>query len=132
VNFSSGTYYDVLYGVSTYQEDYDVSVYTVGTNLYNLALDAALIKTQYKFYNKPTTISILSSSLAVKRFLINFAYRDESSENFLYKNGSLIYKQKKNDIYAGFQFLPNQHMLLGLGYNNYLMHELSMTLTLFI
>lgn len=131
-NFRTGTMYSTIWGQDTYQEAYNVSVYTVGTSFFNLSLDAAMISTQYKFYPTPTQITIISSSLAVKKFLFNFAYRNEFSENMRYMDGFLVYQPQKMESYYGVQYLPNKHLMLGVGYNNYLLSEASFTLTLFL
>jgi hypothetical protein len=132
LNARTATSYSTIWGSNTYEEAYNVSVYTVGTSFLNVSLDAAIINSQYKFYSAPTQITIISSSLAISNFLLNFAYRNEFSDNMQYMDGALVYQPQKIESYYGLQYLPNKHLMLGIGYNNYLMHEASFTLTLFL
>jgi hypothetical protein len=140
VKFDLGTYanhytnilYSTTYQSPTYQEKFKVQTFTVGTKIKNLSLDYGLIKTRYKFYNEDTLISLYSSSLSYKSFLFNLAFRNEQSPNLDYENGFLIIRRKKSDIYYGGQYLLNHYFVVGLQYNNFLLHEWSATLTMFI
>ena len=44
----------------------------------------------------------------------------------------LTIERTKKDFYTGFQYMFNKHVVAGLGYNNFLLNEWSMTLTLFL
>lgn len=132
LNYRTLTNYDTLWGVSEYQENYQVNVISLGTGFKNFAIDAARVESQYKFYQNKTLITIVSASYIFSHFLINIAQRNESSDNLYYTNGMLVIMNNKKEYFGGLQFLPNKHIAFGVGYNNYLMKEFSATLTLFI
>jgi hypothetical protein len=132
LNYSTLTNYDVIWGKSIHQENYHVKVMTLGTGIGNFAVDAAKIDTQYNFYPSKTSISIISTSYAFSNFLINFAQRIETSDNLAYQNGTLVFMNQKKVFFGGLQYFPNKHISFGVGYNNYLLKEISATMTLFI
>jgi hypothetical protein len=127
----TATPYSTIYNSNTYQENFSVMTFTAGTKIGNLSLDTGIIRTKYKFYPDPTVITLYSASYAWKKFLFNAAQRKESSSNGAFANNAIILVKEKKEIYYGVQFLLNKHMLLGVAYNNFLLHELSGTLTLF-
>jgi hypothetical protein len=130
--YTCGGNYTTYYGVNNYTETFDVKAFTIGTKLWNLSLDYALLETKYQFYATPTNIMIVSSALNFNQFLFNFAIRKELSENTVVLNNQVATNQIKEDIYYGVQYLPNKHLSLGIGYNNYLLDEYSFTMTLFL
>jgi hypothetical protein len=131
INPYSQLLYSSIYGSSTYQEKFSTETYTLGTNIQNLSLDAGLIKTRYKFYNENTRIYLYSASYTYKDFLFNFARRKEYSPNLALKNGFMVIERKKSEVYLGSQYFMNKHLVIGLQYNNFLLHEMSWTMTIY-
>lgn len=132
INPDTGIPYTTQYNAPTYEEKFNVQTYTVGTKIKNLALDAALTKTNYDFYRRPTYVRIYSSSYVFRKFIFNLAYRNEDSDNQKEKNGHLFFERKKEDVYGGIQFLINKHLVVGAAYNHFLLKEISGNLTLFL
>ncbi|MDD4974706.1 MAG: hypothetical protein PHY93_10175 [Bacteriovorax sp.] len=132
VNPYTNILYSTTHQGTTYQEKFSVETYTVGTKIKSLSLDYGLIKTRYKFYQESTRISLYSSSYSYNSFLFNLALRKEDSPNLDFENGLMVIKRKKADIYYGAQYLVNHSIVVGLQYNNFLLHEWSATLTIFI
>ena len=123
--------YATTWGTPTYTEKFSFMTYTLGIQLDSLAVDAGYIKTKYKFYPEETLIQLWSLSYTYKKFLFNLAQRKEYSSNLHYEAGGLIQQRKKIDYYYGVQYLYNKHILLGVAYNNFLLHEMSAAVTLF-
>ena len=128
----SGLLYSVKFGAPTYQETFTVTTFSVGLKIQNLSLDAGVIKARYDFYSDETNITIYSGSYNIKKFLFSAAYRRELSPNFKEDKGFLSYDRKKTDYTYGTQFIVNRHLVLGLAYNNFLLKEISGTVTLFL
>lgn len=124
--------YQVRFSSPYYTESFVTTTLSVGTQIGNLSLDAGMIKTKYKFYQNDTAIVIYSSAYNYKKFLFNLAYRKESSDNLKESNGILTMERDKSDYYAGVQYLWNKHVNTGLAYNNFLLNDISFTLTLFL
>lgn len=123
--------YTQQFSTSVYQETFNVVTYTLGTKVNNLALDMGIIRTNYNFYERDTLIKIYSASYMYKKFLFNLGYRQEESDNLKEDDERLVFSRKKHDFYGGIQFFLNRHFVLGAGYNNYLLNEVSGNLTLF-
>lgn len=128
----TGQPYYLQYGGQFYQEKFDVTTFTFGTKIQNLAIDVGIIKTKYAFYEQETSIRIISSSYIQNKFLFNLAYRSEESDNLKEKDGMLTKERLKNDFYGGIQYFVNSHLTVGLSYNNYLLNEVSGNFTLFL
>lgn len=131
VNPYTSTDYSSIYNSSTYTEKYSMLTYTLGIQLDNLTADAGFIKTKYKFYPQETNIQLWSISYTHKKYMFNLAQRKEYSPNLHYMSGTLVPQRKKTDYYYGVQYLYNKHILVGLAYNHFLLHEMSASLTLF-
>jgi hypothetical protein len=123
--------YSSFYKNTTYQERFSVDTYTVGTNIQNLSLDAGVIKTRYHFYSENTRVYLYSTSYGFKKWLFNVAWRKEYSPNQAYIKGNMISIRKKSENYMGFQYTINRFFVVGLQYNNFLLHETSGTLTIY-
>ena len=124
--------YSSIYNDTTYTESFNVKTFSVGTKFGNLALDYGFINTKYKFYQEDTTIMIYSAAYNYNKFLFNAAYRREYSDNAKEKKGVLILERNKSDYYVGAQYLWNRHIVTGVAYNHFLLHDISFTLTLFL
>lgn len=124
--------YSDIYGATSYTETFTAKTLSVGTQFRNLSLDAGIIKTKYDFYTHETLIIIYSSAFNYKKFLFNLAYRKESSDNMKEDRGILTYDKIKVDYYGGIQYFWNRHITTGIAYNNFLVKDISFTLTLFL
>jgi len=131
INPYTGLPYSIMYNSPTYTEKYKMLTYTFGVQLNSFSVDAGFIKTKYKFYPEETLVQLWSLSYTYKKFLFNFAERKEYSSNLYYDQAVLVPQRKKTDYYYGVQYLYNKHIMLGLAYNNFLLKELSGSLTLF-
>lgn len=132
VNLDNSIPYSVLYNDPTYQEKFQVKTIAGGMRIFNLLVDAAVMKTKYKLYADETEVRIFSASYTIRKFSFNYAQRLENSANADFVNEMLVEKREKKEIYAGFQFLINKHFMVGMAYNNYLLHEISGSLTIFL
>lgn len=132
INPYNGQLYSNYYGADTYQESFNVRTLTFGTKIKKLAIDVGIIKTKYDFYEKETSVRIISASIMQDKFLFNLAYRTEESDNLKEKDGYLFIERNKNDVYGGVQYFINKHFIIGLSYNNFLLNEVSGNLTLFL
>jgi hypothetical protein len=132
INPYSGIPYASIYNAPTYQEKFSVETYTMGAKLGNLSLDTGVIKTRYRFYSENTRIYLHSGSYTYKNFLFNLAVRKEYSPNLEYIDKKLIIQRKKESSYFGVQNLLNEHVVLGLQYNYFLLNEWSATLSFFL
>lgn len=130
-DFETGIPYSTLYGKPNYQEKFNVTTTTFGLNLKNLSLDIGKIYTYFDFYQEATDISIFAIGYKWKKFFYHFGYRVEQSPQLHYNNKTISFSRKKIDRYAGIQYSLNKHFVLGLGFNTFLLDELSTTLTIF-
>lgn len=124
--------YSTRFSASTYTETFTTMTLSVGTQIGNLALDAGTIRTKYKFYTNETAIIIYSTAYNYKNVLFNLAYRKEISDNLKEKNGYLTMDREKVDYYGGAQYLWNKNVSTGIAYNQFLVNDISFTLTLFL
>lgn len=127
-----GLPYQIIYQSPTYQETFLVKSFSVGTKIKDLSLDIGFINTKYDFYPDETKIVIYSAAYTFSRLLFNFAYRIEHSSNLKEYQKELIYDQTKKDYFAGVQYIFNKHVSFGVGYNHFLLKDISTTLTLFL
>jgi hypothetical protein len=132
LNPYTGIAYSTTYLSSTYQEKFSVATYTVGAKISQFSLDMGIIKTKYNFYTDNTLIYLYSGSYSMGKWLFNLAYRKEQTPNLYYFNHSMFIQREKTDIYYGVEYLMNSHFVFGLQYNNFLLNELSATMTLFL
>lgn len=115
------------------QEKFNVTTYTVGTRIGDLALDYGIINTsKIKFYDEETKISIFSASYHYNNFLISGALRKEHSNAPIVEDGILKAEDDKSEIYTGLQYSINSHIIIGVHYNYFLLKEPSLSATLFL
>jgi hypothetical protein len=132
VNPYTGVAYQTTYNSPTYQETYLVKTFTVGTKVKNYSLDVGYIQTKYKFYDDETKIMIYSAAINYGNFLFNLAHRVEHSPNLLIELNMLKIQKDKSYNYLGVQYMAMKNLMLGLGYNTFLMDEISATVTIFL
>ncbi len=132
VNPNTGNTYEVEFGDDEYEERFTVRNYFAGIKIRNLFLDAGVINTYYKFDDEETVIRLYSAAYIWKNFLFNVALRQEDSPRWRYKDETLLDERKKHETYGGIQYSFNQHFILGVHYNYYLLREYAASLTIFI
>lgn len=133
MNEASGMRYAELLGKEEWTENFLVTTLTVGTRIDNFSLDVGSIKSKLDFYDEiQTHILIYSAAFQYKDALFNMALRQENSGAPVYKNERLEVKKEKSDMYFGFQYSLNRHLILGVSYNYFLLKEMSATLSLFL
>lgn len=124
--------YSSVHNANSYAESFTAKTLSIGTQFANLSLDAGMIRTKYKFYQNETSINIYSSSYNYKKFLFNFAYRKELSDNMKEYKGTLTNDRTKIDYYGGIQYNWNGHIKTGIAYNHFLVKDFSFTIIIFI
>lgn len=132
VNPNTGVPYQIEWEDDEYEERFTVRNYFAGIKIKNLFLDAGVINTRYKFYEDETVIRLYSAACIWKNFLFNVALRQEESARWAYRDEMLVDERQKNETYGGVQYSFNQHFIVGLHYNYYLLREYAASLTLFI
>jgi hypothetical protein len=137
-NLDNGMLYTDQFNSQTYEEKFHVQTYSIGVKLGNWALDYGKIKTHYNFYytstfsNGDVNINILSTAYNIGDTLLNLGYRTEDTPMRGEVDGTFTAQGTKHYIYLGAQYMINKHVLLGAGYNLFLLNELSCTLTLYL
>lgn len=132
INPRSGIAYATERGREDYEERFNVQSYFAGLKLKNVFIDAGIMRTHYKFYDEDSIIKIYSVAYIWKNFLFNGAIRQEESPGWRYKDDILLDERKKHETYGGIQYSFNQHFILGVHYNYYLLRELAASLTIFL
>jgi len=128
---TSGIPYTLIFGSDSHTEKFTVQTYSVGTTIKNLVLDAGVISTNYEFTDESSKIHLYSASLFIDKFLVNFAIRNEITPFTKVINGELTYQHSQNELFGGVQYSFGKHLILGMSYNFFLLHEISVNGTLF-
>lgn len=131
-DYYSGQSNVLKYNSFTYDEYYTVKTATIGLKIENLTFDIGYLSTRYKFYNIDTNILIYTLGYNFKKLYLTAAYRSESSANRYFENDTLIEKNNKTFYHYGAQLIVFKHLMLGVGYNTFMMNEVSATVTVFI
>lgn len=128
----TGEMYSTKYGAPTYDEAYTVATLSLGIKISNFTFDIGHLTTNYKFYDSITSINIYTLGYIIKDFHLSAAYRTEVSRNMLIENDTLTIQKEKTYVYYGLQYMMFKYLMLGVGYNTFLMNEVSGTITIFI
>lgn len=125
--------YRSIFGMTEFQETFQVQSYFAGVKIKSLYLDGGVIRTNYKFYEpeKSSDIYLYSAAYIWGRFLFNVAMRHERSPMWSYKDRRLFDDRKKNETYGGIQYSFGQWLILGIHHNYYLMREMAGSVTVF-
>lgn len=109
---------------------YQVRTYSVGLYLNSLILDYSHLMLNTE---ETASVDLYTASIIVKSFIFTFSKRIENSPNPYYNFGTglLETKQIKEHIFGGVQYSLNKNLMLGALYNYYLLHEYSISATLF-
>lgn len=128
----TGFLYSETYNSTTYQENYLVTALTMGLKIQKLTFDIGYLQTRYKFYNEDTTVMIYSLGYTIKNLHINAALRSEISPNLAVKDEYMIIEKNKKFSFLGLEYMLFKQLMLGVGYNTFLMNEYSATVTIFL
>ncbi len=107
--------------------------YSVGVFLNSLAVDYSRMEIIFEDQRPPISITLLTASLLMKRWIFTLAKRSEDSERpeFDYVTRDLDYVKQKYDLFGGMQFAATKYLMIGGYYNYYLLSEFTLGLTLF-
>ncbi len=120
-----------VYGLSTKPvTKYYVETYSAGLFLNSIAIDYSVLR---MVTNDVATTSVLTGTLMLGRSLTTLAFRNEKSIRPEYN--ALLHvlesKETKNEGFVGFQYAVFDPLMVGIFYNYYLLHELSLGTTYF-
>lgn len=109
---------------------YQVQTYNVGLFLSSIILDYSHLALQNA---EASTVTLLTASLLVKKFIITASKRIENSSrpSFNYETKVLENKPTKEEVFGGVQYSATKNIMVGALYNYYLMRELALTTTIF-
>jgi hypothetical protein len=111
---------------------YTTETYSVGISLNSLALDYSFLRI-YSVERPTAQISLLTGSYLWKHGIFTVSYRAEDSDRplFDWETQTLKTQRLKENIFLGAQFSATKFLMLGVFYDYYLLHELSLGATLF-
>jgi len=114
--------------------DYQVSTYNGGISLGSLLLDYSVLQMKAPDHDETATVRLLTGSLLVRKIILTISKRTEDSNRQAYNFSTkeLEDKRFKEDTFGGIQVNATKNLMFGLLYNYYLMHEYSLTATLFL
>lgn len=109
---------------------YQVRTYSLGLFLSSLVLDYSHLSLDTDYVN---TVELYTASLYLKKLILTVAKRVENSPNpaYNFETQTLEYKQIKEENFGGIQYSMTKNLMLGILYNYYLLHEYSISATLF-
>ena len=110
---------------------FTVQTLSAGISLTNVALDYSVLQMSA---DQPSTVSVLTASLLLPRVITTVAARTETSDRpaYNFQTQMLEFKRVKQDYFGAVQYGIGSHVMIGLFYNLYLLHEVSAGLTLFL
>ncbi len=113
--------------------DYKVQTYNGGISLGSVLLDYSVLQLQAPDAQETATVRLLTGSLLVKKIIFTVSKRTEDStrKSYNYETKLLEAKQIKEEMFGGLQINATNNLMLGMLYNYYLLHEYSLTATLF-
>lgn len=120
-----------VYSSSTVK--YQVRSMGLGIFLGSLLLDYSVMSLKQDESTEFMTVRLANASLMIKRMLLTFSKRDEDSSRsyFNFETKDLETKRQKVEYFGGVQVFATSHIMVGLLYNYYLLHETSIIGTLF-
>jgi hypothetical protein len=112
---------------------YQTESYSGGIYLDAFAFDYSRLKMTDQTGQNPIYITLLTSSLMLKRWILTLAQRKEDSPlpDYDFATKSLVVKQIKTTGFGGVQFAVTETLQLGVFYNYYLLHEADLGVTFF-
>jgi len=108
---------------------YLVETYSLGFFLQSFVLDYSVLRL---IENEVTTITALTGSLLLSRFILTAAVRNQQATQAVYDPAtqSLQNRDSNQNLFLGAQFRLNRFLMLGAYYNYYLVRDLSAGATL--
>lgn len=103
--------------------NYDLYSYSAGINLKSLALDYSQLRVSGENIS-PITVKLMTASILLKRWIITFSHRGETSTRpqYNFETQSLQESNIKEAIFWGVQFAVFKSLLIGC-YSNYYLHQ---------
>lgn len=117
---------------NTYRLQYSTETTSVGVYLSSLVLDYSILKI-YVPNTRTYTVTLLTSSLMLQRWIFTLAGRTEDSDRLVFDEASQTLKMQtiKKEMFGGVQFAGTKNLMVGAFYNYYRLKEISLGLTLF-
>lgn len=140
-NFSTASYkdetllvYPEFYFLPNQAVKYNVKTYSWGLSLSSLLLDQSTLQLFFDDTDEKWTVHLTTISLMVKKMIITASKRREESTRAAYnfKTSQLDYLEVKEDVFGGLQIHATKNLMLGVLYNYYMLHETSITATIFL
>ncbi len=140
-NFSTASYkdetllvYPDFYFLPNQTVKYNVKTYSWGLSLSSLLLDQSTLQLFFDDTDEKWTVHLTTISLMVKKMIITASKRREESTRAAYnfKTSQLDYLEVKEDVFGGLQIHATKNLMLGVLYNYYMLHETSITATIFL
>lgn len=115
------------------QFNYHVKTYNVGLFLTSIVLDYSHLSLQVEDDPSMAEVTLLTASLLIDRFIVTVAQRTEDSQrlSYNYDTKQLETKYTKQEYFGGVQYRVTKNVMVGAFYNYYLLHEGSLSMTLF-
>jgi hypothetical protein len=112
---------------------YQVTAYNGGISLGSLLVDYSYLQLLEPVSQATSTVRLITASLLVRKLILTASKRTEDSarDNYNYSTKQLEVQQIKEDIFGGIQVNATKNLMIGILYNYYLLHEYSLTATLF-
>jgi hypothetical protein len=144
----NGAFGPISFGGSVYDDqtqidDYDVNglptaidyKYQVRTHSIGLFLSALILDYSHLELNTDPIafVDLYTASLFYRKFILTASRRIENSTMpaFNFETKSFEFKQIKEEVFGGVQYNFTKNILIGGLYNYYMLHEYSLTATLF-
>ena len=105
---------------------------SAGIYLSSFAIDYSLMKI-YAPGAGDFTVTLVTGSLFLKRWIFTLAGRQEDSGRPIYdpSTGTIVQQQIKNAVFGGVQFAIMKHLMIDAFYDYYLLGDISLGATLF-
>lgn len=115
------------------KQRYRTDTASVGIFLSSVAIDYSVLKLHYDQETAPITVTLLTGSLLLKRWILSIAGRQEQSPRGAYdfQRKTLVSEEFKHETFASVQYAITPTVLVGVFHNYYLLREFSAGLTLF-
>lgn len=115
---------------SEYLYKYKVQTFSGGIYFKGFIFDYSVMKMDGEL---PSTVTLLTGSVLLKRAVITLSSRNEKSDRkaYNYETTQLEEKEEKTDLFGGLQFKILKPLMIGAFYNYYLHREISLGATLF-
>ncbi len=114
---------------------YAIETFSLGLSLSSVAVDYSHMRLHFEDEQDMATVSLLTGSLLLKRWILTLANRRESSDrpSYDYETRSLRWgEREKFETFGGVQFSVTRMLMIGFFHNYYLMREYSVGMTLFL